>query len=116
MQRMAVLGAAVEMVAARSVRHRMGLLSEPYMTGRAGRLLHLGEVLSAAGVLGSVLGRRSRAVRMLSGAALLSASLATRFGIFEGGVESTKDPKYVVVPQRQRLAERHSREVSAPRA
>jgi len=109
-QRMAVLGAAVEMVAARSVRHRMGLLSEPYRTGRPGRLLHMGKVLTAAGVAGSVVGRRSRAVRMLSGAALLSASLATRFGIFEGGVESTKDPKYVVVPQRQRLAERRGAE------
>ncbi len=66
-QRMAVLGAAVEMVAARSVRHRMGLLSEPYRTGRPGRLLHMGEVLTAAGVAGSVVGRRSRAVRILSG-------------------------------------------------
>ena len=53
---------------------------------------------------------------MLSGAALLSASLATRFGIFEGGVESTKDPKYVVVPQRQRLAERRVRRLSGRRA
>jgi len=26
--------------------------------------------------------------------------------VFEAGVESTKDPKYVVVPQRERLAAR----------
>jgi hypothetical protein len=30
----------------------------------------------------------------------------TRFGIFEAGVASAKDPKYVVVPQRERMAAR----------
>jgi hypothetical protein len=53
-----------------------------------------------------VLGRRSRVVSALSGAALLAGSLATRFGVFEGGVESAKDPRYTVVPQRERLARR----------
>ncbi|MDX6585193.1 MAG: hypothetical protein QOI10_4377, partial [Solirubrobacterales bacterium] len=28
-----------------------------------------------------------------------------RFGVFEAGVASTKDPKYVIVPQRERLQE-----------
>jgi hypothetical protein len=40
----------------------------------------------------------------LSGLSLLTASLLTRFGIFEGGVASAKDPKYTVVPQRERLS------------
>ena len=103
-RRMAVAGAAIELAGAHAVRHRLGLLSEPYRTGRPGRLLRAGEVLTAAGVAGAVVGRRSRALRALSGSCLLAASLATRFGIFEGGVESTKDPKYVVLPQRERLA------------
>jgi hypothetical protein len=30
----------------------------------------------------------------------------TRFGIFEAGLASAKDPKYTVVPQRKRLEER----------
>ena len=107
-RRLAVVGAGLEMVAARSVRTRLGLLSEPYTTGRAGRLLHAGEVLTAAGVVGSLLGRRSRVLRVASGLSLLSASLLTRFGIFEGGVASTEDPKYVVVPQRDGLASRAS--------
>jgi hypothetical protein len=53
----------------------------------------------------SLLGRRSRVVSALAGAAYLAAGLCTRFGVFEAGVESTKDPKYVVVEQRQRLAD-----------
>jgi hypothetical protein len=48
----------------------------------------------------------------LSGAALLAASVATRFGIFDGGVASARDPKYTVVPQRERLAARAAAERS----
>jgi hypothetical protein len=47
--------------------------------------------------------RRSRAGAVVSGLALLAGSALQRFGVFEAGVASTKDPKYVVVPQRQRL-------------
>jgi hypothetical protein len=32
-----------------------------------------------------------------------SGSACTRFGVFEAGLESARDPKYVVVPQRERL-------------
>jgi polysulfide reductase-like protein len=99
-RRLAVAGAALELAASQRIEHRLGLLSEPYVEGRAGRLLRTGRALTAAGVAGALLGRRSRIVSVLSGAALLVAALATRFGIFEGGVASTKDPKYVTIPQR----------------
>jgi hypothetical protein len=39
----------------------------------------------------------------VSGLALLAGSALQRFGVFAAGVESTRDPKYVVVPQRERL-------------
>ena len=39
----------------------------------------------------------------VSGAALLAGSVCTRFGVFEAGQASAKDPKYTVVPQRERL-------------
>ncbi|TWJ21791.1 NrfD/PsrC family molybdoenzyme membrane anchor subunit [Micromonospora endolithica] len=107
-RRMAVAGAALELVGSHRVETRLGLLSEPYRVGTAGRLLRAGRLLTAAGVVGGLLGRRSRAVSALSGAALLAASVATRFGIFHGGVASARDPKYTVVPQRQRLAERRA--------
>ncbi|MEU4772096.1 NrfD/PsrC family molybdoenzyme membrane anchor subunit [Micromonospora sp. NPDC023644] len=107
-RRMAVAGAALELYGAHRVETRLGLLSEPYRTGRAGRLLRAGRALTAVGVAGALLGRRSRALSALSGAALLGASVATRFGIFEGGVASAKDPKYTVVPQRERLDRRRA--------
>jgi len=101
--RLAVAGAAVELVAAHRVETRLGLLSEPYRTGRAGRLLRAGRNLTGAGVLGALVGRRSRLVSALSGAALVTAAALTRFGIYEGGVASAKDPRYTVVPQRSRM-------------
>ncbi len=102
-RRMAVAGGAVELLAGHRLRHGHGLPGEPYRQGRAGRLLDLSERLTAAGVAGAVLGRRSRVLSAVSGAALLAGSVAMRFGVFDAGVESTRDPKYVVVPQGERL-------------
>ena len=102
-RRLAVAGAAVELAASRSIETRLGLLSEPYRQGSAGRLLRTGRTLTLVGALGALLGGRSRLVSALSGAALLAAAAATRFGIYAGGVASMKDPRYTVVPQRERL-------------
>ncbi|MEV0718989.1 NrfD/PsrC family molybdoenzyme membrane anchor subunit, partial [Asanoa sp. NPDC050611] len=103
---LAVAGAALELTATHGVEHRMGLLSEPYRTGKAGRLLRAARLLTAAGATAAVLGARSRVVSALAGAALLAGSAATRFGVFEAGKASARDPKYTVVPQRERLAAR----------
>jgi hypothetical protein len=105
-RRMAICGAALELYGVRRVETSKGILSEPYREGRPGRLLRAARALTVAGVAGAVLGRRSRVVSALSGLSLLTASAATRFGIFDGGVASAKDPKYTVVPQRDRLARR----------
>jgi hypothetical protein len=105
-RRLALVGAAAELAASRRIETRLGLLSEPYRQGRARLLLRISRALTVAGGLGALLGRRSRLVSALSGAALLAASAATRFGIYQGGVESMKDPRYTVVPQRQRLDQR----------
>jgi hypothetical protein len=102
-RRLALAGAAVELAASRSIETRLGLLSEPYRQGSAGRLLRTGRSLTLVGALGALLGGRSRLVSALSGAALLAAAAATRFGIYGGGVASMKDPRYTVVPQRERL-------------
>jgi hypothetical protein len=97
-RRMAVLGAAMELAAARRVEHRTGLVGEPYRTGRGGALLRAGRALTAGGVILAAAGRGRR----LGAVALLAGGLATRFGVFAAGVASTKDPKYVVVPQKER--------------
>jgi hypothetical protein len=75
--------------------------------------MRAGEILSAAGTAGCVLlGGRSRAAAALSGAALLASSACTRFGVFHAGVQSAEDPKYTVVPQRERLAGRDAASTS----
>ncbi|MFV2100814.1 NrfD/PsrC family molybdoenzyme membrane anchor subunit [Micromonospora sp. LOL_024] len=107
-RRLAVLGAGLELFGAHRVETRLGLLGEPYRTGRPGRLLRAGRALTVVGVAGAVLGRRSRVASALSGVALLAASVATRFGVFQAGVASTRDPKYTVLPQRERLDRRRS--------
>ncbi|MFB9469848.1 NrfD/PsrC family molybdoenzyme membrane anchor subunit [Nonomuraea salmonea] len=101
-RRAAVLGAAVECVAALRMERRLGPLAEPL---KRSRLLRLGEALSVAGaVAGATVGRRSRVAAMAAGAALLAGSACTRFGIFQAGMESARDPRYTVQPQRRRLA------------
>jgi hypothetical protein len=105
-RQLAVLGAGVELVAKRQLVRRLAAspaqsLAEPYETGTAGAVLRLAEFLTAGALAGALLGRRSRVVSALSGASLLAASAMTRFGIFEAGMASARDPKYTIVPQRQ---------------
>lgn len=101
--RFAVAGAATELTAKTLMVRRLGETAEPYETGRPGAMMRTAEVLTVAGLAGAVLGGRSRALTALSGSALLAASALTRFGIFEAGLASARDPKYTVGPQRERL-------------
>lgn len=105
-RRLAVLGAAGELAAERRMESSMGLAAETLHAGRAGQLMQAGKTLTAGGALGSLLAGRSRVAAVVSGAALLAGSACTRFGIFEAGQASARDPKYTVVPQRERLDER----------
>ncbi|WP_216656538.1 NrfD/PsrC family molybdoenzyme membrane anchor subunit [Nocardioides marmotae] len=104
-RRFAVAGATLELVMEHRMEQSMGITAEPLHEGKAGRLMRAAKALTVAGAVGSLLAGRSRAVAALSGAALMAGSACTRFGVFEAGQESAKDPKYTVVPQRQRLAE-----------
>ena len=64
--------------------------------------------LAVAGGLGALLGGRNRVVAAASGLALLTASALTRFGVFEAGLESARDPRYTIEPQKNRLAARRA--------
>lgn len=108
-QRMAVGGAVLELAVERRMEVSMGLAAEPLHRGAAGRLMAASKALTAFGaVTGALLGRRSRAAAVVSGAALVAGSACTRFGVFEAGQESARDPRYTVVPQRQRLQARQA--------
>jgi len=108
-RRFAAFGAIVELAASRRLENRLGLVGETFRTGDAGRYLERASTLTAAGVLGSMLlGRRSRLAAVASGAALLAGGFFERLGLLHAGVQSTKDPKYVVQPQRERKAAREA--------
>jgi formate-dependent nitrite reductase membrane component NrfD len=109
-RRMAVAGAGLEVAASRLLEKRLGISAEAYTTGKAHRLRKWAEAFTVGGAVGAVIGGRRRSVVAVSGLALLAGSVLQRLGVFEAGVESTRDPKYVVVPQRQRL----DTEASAP--
>lgn len=105
-RKLAVAGALAELASANVMVHRLGFVAEPYRQGKAARLMRAGEVLTAGGLLGALFAGRSRPVAALSGAALVAASACTRFGIFEAGLASARDPRYTIIPQRERLARR----------
>lgn len=103
-RRLAALGAAAELGIEHRMERSMALSAETLHAGRAGRLMSAARWLTAGGALGTVLlGRRSRLASVASGLALLAGSACTRFGVFEAGQASARDPKYTVVPQRERL-------------
>ncbi len=106
-RRLAVGGALVELAVEHLMEHSMGIAAETLHEGKAGRLMRASKALTAAGAVGAaLLGGRSRTAAAASGLALLAGSACTRFGVFEAGLESAKDPRYTVVPQRERLDRR----------
>jgi hypothetical protein len=109
-RRLAIAGTVGELAASRMIDGRSGLVSDAYRSGRARRLRQAAEVLNVAGLIGAAtVARRNRLGAAASGLALLAGSVLQRFGTFEAGVASTEDPKYVVVPQRERLAAARAR-------
>jgi formate-dependent nitrite reductase membrane component NrfD len=102
-RRMAVGGALTELAAQQVMERSMGLSSETLSTGIAGRWHRLARVSTGGGVVLALTGARSRTLSVLAGLALTTGSFATRFAIFEAGQASARDPRYTIVPQRERL-------------
>lgn len=113
-RRLAVTGAVLETVSTEVMKRRTGLAAEPFERGTAGRLMRVSKMLTAGGAaLAAVSGRPGgggRRAQAVAGAALLAGSAALRFGVFHAGVASAQDPKYTVVPQRERVRAREERD------
>jgi hypothetical protein len=103
-RRMATAGAALELGATEQMMRRLGMIAEPYREGRPGLLLKAARALTIGGVALSPFGRRSRIVSALAGGSYMAGSVLTRFGVFQAGLASAADPKYTVVPQRERVS------------
>jgi hypothetical protein len=107
-RKMAMIGAGIELAAIRSVEGSDHIAAEPYHEGRAGKLMRAARACTASGLGLAVLGGRTRLGAVASGTLLAAGSLLTRFGVFEAGMASARDPKYTVVPQRERIAAREN--------
>jgi formate-dependent nitrite reductase membrane component NrfD len=105
-RRLAIGGMVVDLVAERRMEGSMGLSAETLRTGHARLLMRTSRALAVGGIVGAACGRSSRTLSLLSGAALVAASACTRFGIFEAGQQSARDPRFTVAPQRERLDQR----------
>jgi formate-dependent nitrite reductase membrane component NrfD len=105
--RMALLGSAGELIAERLLEGRLGPIAQTLHSGVAGRRIRAAKLLTTAGLVASATGvRRSRVGAALTGAALLTGSALTRFGLFAAGMESARDPRYTVGLQRARAGAR----------
>jgi formate-dependent nitrite reductase membrane component NrfD len=102
-RRLAVAGAALELVATEVMERRLGFVGEPYHDGAAGRFSRLAKALTASGAVVTALAGRRRAGALAGGALLLGGGLAERWAVYKAGFQSVRDPKYVVRPQRERL-------------
>ena len=99
-RRLALVGAAVEIGAARAMERTVG---GPYEHGRAGRLARAAEACTLGGALAALAARRRRSVAVPAGALLAAGSLLTRFSVFRAGFESAADPAATIDPQRERM-------------
>lgn len=110
-RRLAVAGAVLELAAEQRMESSLGLAAEPLHQGRAGVLMRASKALTVAGAAGTWLASRNRVSAVAAGTALLAGSALGRFAIFEAGQASARDPKYTVVPQRERRDREQTRSV-----
>lgn len=106
-RRLALGAAGAELLATRLMERRLGLHGETYRRGRARTLSWTSRAcVSAGAALLARSGARSRPAAVAGGALLCAGALATRWSVFEAGRISAADPRYVVEPQRRRVAAR----------
>ena len=109
-RRLAIGGTIAELGLMEAMRKRLGFVGEVYERETAGKLARVSKACTAAGaaVLATT-GRRSRAAAVGGGALVLAGELALRWSVFKAGFQSARDPRYVVAPQRDRVAARKRR-------
>jgi len=100
-QRLALVGAALEGGAELMLERRSDIAAEPYHQGDSARLMRYARAATASGALLALAARRSRAAALASAALLAGGGLTAKFAVHRAGVESARDPKYVVRTQRE---------------
>jgi formate-dependent nitrite reductase membrane component NrfD len=108
-RRAAIGGALSELALGVAMEKKLGFVGEVYAQGEAGKYARLSRALTATGsVVLAAAGRRSRTAAVTGSALILAGWLALRWSVFKAGFQSARDPKYTVVPQKERLATRRA--------
>ena len=83
----------------------MGITAEPLHEGTPGTLMRASKALTVAGHARHAARRPPQpgSAPPPSGLALMAGSACLRFGVFDAGQASARDPRYTVVPQRERV-------------
>jgi formate-dependent nitrite reductase membrane component NrfD len=103
-RRLAVAAVAAEGVLMQAMELRLGTIGEVYRRGAAGKLSWAAKGLATAGAaLLATRGRRSRRMSVLGGALVCAGELCLRWTVYKAGLQSARDPKYIVEPQRARM-------------
>src|ERR671938_115706 len=103
-RRLAVLGSVGVLGLKEGMQRRLGFVGEVYEKEEAGRYGRLAKGLTAAGAgLLALRGKRSRTAAVTGSVLVLAGELALRWSIFKAGFQSARDPRYTVIPQRERL-------------
>jgi len=109
-RRLAIGGVVAELGVMEAMQHRLGFVGEVYKKEAAGKLARASKVLTSAGAaVLATSGRRSRGAAVTGSALVLAGELALRWSVFRAGFQSARDPRYTVIPQKQRKEARHER-------
>jgi formate-dependent nitrite reductase membrane component NrfD len=109
-RRLAVAGVAAELGLMDAMERRLGFVGEVYKQDAAGKLARASKALTAAGgALLATRARRSRSAAVAGGALVLAGELALRWSVFRAGFQSARDPRYTVIPQKQRKEREQSK-------
>jgi formate-dependent nitrite reductase membrane component NrfD len=109
-RRAALAGVALELGLMQAMERKLGFVGEVYKHGAAGQLNKVTKACTLAGsALLALRGRRSRAAAVAGGSLILAGELALRWSVFRAGFQSARDPRYTVVPQKQRKEARRDK-------
>jgi formate-dependent nitrite reductase membrane component NrfD len=106
-RRAAIAGAVAELGVMELMERKLGFVGEVYHQGGAGKYARVSKACVAAGAgLLAWRGKRSRTAAVAGGALVLAGEAALRFSVLKAGSQSARDPRYTVVPQRERVSGR----------
>jgi hypothetical protein len=110
LRRLGIGAAVTELALMRLMKQAMGEAGEAFAESKKGhRYEEIATAATTAGIaLAALAGRRNRLGAAMAGVAMLTGAAFTRFAIFEAGLTSAENPRYTIVPQRQRILRRQA--------